>query len=76
MLDDYADAVPGDDDTSAMLIDHACPATRWISSLLVQRMDRPDPEEFHSSARNTPFGGWRVPAALAASSARRPSAHQ
>ena len=63
LLDEYADAVPGDDDTKRVLDLGKVPAEDR-ADLVVLNID----EEWtagsrtssHSSARNTPFGGWQV----------------
>ena len=62
LLDEYADAVPGDDDTKRVLDLVKVPAERR-ADLVVLNTDEAwtvNPERFHSSARNTPFGGWQV----------------
>ena len=62
LLDEYADAVPGDDDTKRVLDLVKVPAEDR-ADLVVLNTDEAwtvNPERFHSSARNTPFGGWQV----------------
>ena len=62
LLDEYADAVPGDDDTKRVLDLGKVPAEDR-ADLVVLNIDEKwtvNPERFHSSARNTPFGGWQV----------------
>ena len=62
VLDEYADAVPGDDATKRVLDLGRVPEGEQVD-LVVLDTDKEwtvDPERFHSSARNTPFGGWHV----------------
>ena len=62
VLDDYADAVPGDDDTKRVLDLGRVPESDQVDLVVLNTGEEwtVDPEKFHSSARNTPFGGWQV----------------
>lgn len=62
VLDDYADAVPGDDDTKRVLDLGRVPENDQVDLVVLNTGEEwtVDPEKFHSSARNTPFGGWQV----------------
>ena len=62
VLDEYADAVPGDDDTKRVLDLGKVPADDNVDLVVLNTNEEwtVDPERFHSSARNTPFGGWQV----------------
>lgn len=53
-------AVPGDDDTKRVLdlAQGSCRRPRGSGSAHRDEKWTVDPERFHSSARNTPFGGW------------------
>lgn len=62
LLDENADAVPGDCKTKRVLdlgkVNH--PETVDLVVLDTALEWTVDPEKFHSTARNTPFGGWKV----------------
>ncbi len=62
VLDEYADAVPGDDRTKRVLNLGKVPGVEHVDLVVLDTAGAwtVDPEKFHSSARNTPFGGWRV----------------
>ena len=62
VLADYADAVPGDDATKRVLDLGRVPESAQVDLVVLNTGEEwtVDPEKFHSSARNTPFGGWQV----------------
>ena len=62
VLDEYADAVPGDDRTKRVLNLGKVPGVEHVDLVVLDTAGAwtVDPEKFHSSARNTPFGGWHV----------------
>ena len=73
VLDDYADAVPGDDDTKRVLDLGRVPESDQVDLVVLNTGEEwtVDPEKFHSSARNTPFGDGRSPAGRSPPSSAR-----
>ena len=62
LLDENADAVPGDSDTKRVLDLGKVAHPENVDLVVLDTTEEwiVDPEKFHSSARNTPFGGWHV----------------
>ena len=67
LVEDYAEPAPTGDDPDGVIAGEsdAQPQREGVNRLLdLSRVDAEewtvDPEQFHSKARNTPFGGWQV----------------
>ena len=62
LLDENADAVPGDSNTKRVLDLGKVTHPENVDLVVLDTTEEwiVDPEKFHSSARNTPFGGWHV----------------